>query len=77
MVKTRRMISQNLAKDGRNHPNKISKRKAKVYPKQIKKENQFASTEELLKLCRPFTICLTRCKLPDSPTKKVEGKTLG
>lgn len=56
MVKTRKMCID-LKKSQKQKNDKITKNKS------IKKKNQIpgSSIDELLKLCKPFSICLTRC----------------
>lgn len=42
----------------------------------MKTKNQFPSIEELMKLCRPFTVTITRCETFHTSMEKVKSKFL-
>lgn len=79
MVKTRRMIqeSDSYSKISENViKNDKKKSTAKVQSNKNKIIKQSASIDELLKLCRPVTVLITKCDSFGPLTRKFESKFL-
>lgn len=77
MVKTRRMILQNSDVHLKNKIDlKKSKTTAKLDLNKKKTKIQLPSIEELMSLCRPFTVSIRRCNTFHTLMKKNEGKFL-
>lgn len=79
MVKTRGMFSRGSDK----HPNKkVGNKKnsiskcTKVQSKKIETNGISRSIENMLKMCRPVSVLITRCNSFDKPALKVNGKIL-
>lgn len=77
MVNTRRMILQNSGVRPKNKTEvKRLKTTTKLNLNKKKKKIHFSSTEELLKLCRPFTVSIKRFSTLHTSMKKNEGMLL-